>query len=59
MGKHLGILIDAGLARRRRNGRAIGFELVPHGLEPATKHIEALPMAPTGTVSPVIAPPEV
>ena len=30
--KHLRILVDAGLARRRRNGREIVFELVVDGL---------------------------
>ena len=40
--KHLLILVDAGLARRRRNGREIVFELVVHGLDTATAYIKSL-----------------
>ena len=40
--KHLGILLGAGLARRRRDGREIVFELIPDGLGPATDYIGGL-----------------
>lgn len=40
--RHLGILLDAGLARRRRDGREIVFELVPGGWGPATDYIGGL-----------------
>lgn len=40
--RHLGILLGAGLVRRRRDGREIVFELVPDGWGPATDYIGGL-----------------
>ena len=40
--KHLRILVEAGLARRRREGREIVFELVVDGLGPAIGYFNAL-----------------
>lgn len=40
--KHLRILVEAGLSRRRREGREIVFELVVDGLGPAIGYINAL-----------------
>ncbi len=40
--KHLRILVAAGVARRRREGREVVFELVADGLGPATSYINAL-----------------
>ncbi|RAX48985.1 transcriptional regulator [Arthrobacter sp. AQ5-05] len=47
--KHLRILVEAGLARRRREGREIVFELVVDGLGPATGYINALGTGAGGT----------
>lgn len=40
--KHLRILVEAGLATSRRDGREIVFELVLDGLDPATDYIGGL-----------------
>lgn len=40
--KHLRILVDAGLAKSRRDGREIVFELVLGGLVPASDYIRGL-----------------
>ncbi|MBP2375486.1 ArsR/SmtB family transcription factor [Paeniglutamicibacter psychrophenolicus] len=40
--KHLRILVEAGLAHRRREGREVVFELVVDGLGPAIGYINAL-----------------
>ncbi|MFL4474023.1 ArsR/SmtB family transcription factor [Paeniglutamicibacter sp. MACA_103] len=43
--KHLRILVDAGLATSRRDGREIVFELFPGGLSQATEYIGGLKAA--------------
>ena len=49
--RHLGILLDAGLARRRRDGREIVFELALNGLGPAADFIGTLRAAADGKSS--------
>ena len=50
--KHLRILVDAGLAASRRDGREIVFEVVLDGLEAATDVILSLKAGTRSRVSP-------